>query len=101
MERHFGYLSTSRLIAEAGRDANEARFAIGHGKIVRRICLVLSSDRQVEDSPQAHVEESVIGITLFPNASLQCGNAGVQNLMFYGKGKYLQGISRKISTSRP
>ena len=57
MERHFSYLSTSGLIAEAGRDANQTSNAIGHRKIVRHIGLVLYRDHQAKDSLPAHVEE--------------------------------------------
>ena len=37
----------------------------------------------------------MIGMTLFPNVSLQYGNDGIQNFMFYRNGKYHGGIFRK------
>ena len=36
-----------------------------------------------------------MGMTLCPNASLQCGNDGVQNFMFYGKGNAEEVFSMK------
>ena len=33
----------------------------------------------------------MIGMTLFPKASLQCGSDDVQNLMFFGSVKYHEG----------
>ena len=46
MEHHLGYLSTSGLIAEECRDANQVNIAIGHSMTVRCPWLVLSSNRQ-------------------------------------------------------
>ena len=39
---------------------------------------------------------NVIGITLLPNPSLQCGNDSIQNFMFYGSIIYHESISKGL-----